>query len=162
MKNHTWSARVEEDVNTGDYYLQLPDTLLEDMGWRVGDEINWLDNHDGSYTMSKKNTQWVLVETVGMFRHRYLVEVPDGKAEWALDTVAMEEAKEFSQEHLGETITSHRIVPEAEALLLCDEDNDYCASWSEKKKKEEFFTSIDDLSQKKNSLSTKDVDVPPE
>lgn len=97
--------------------------------------------------MSKENTQWVLVETVSMCRHRYMVEVPVGESTWALDSVVMEEAKEFSQEHLGETIASHRVVTEEEAISLCDVDNNYCASWSDEKKKEVFFTSSIDVSQ---------------
>ena len=96
--------------------------------------------------MSKK-TQLVLVETVSMFRMRYVVEVPVGtddfnndKSLWALDTVTMNEAEEFSQEHLGETIVSHRVVSKKEALALCDIDNDYIKSWSKDKKIETFFT----------------------
>jgi hypothetical protein len=96
--------------------------------------------------MSKK-TQLVLVETVSMFRMRYVVEVPVGtddynndKSLWALDTVTMNEAQEFSQEHLDETIVSHRVVSKKEALALCDIDNDYTKSWSKDKKIEAFFT----------------------
>jgi bifunctional ADP-heptose synthase (sugar kinase/adenylyltransferase) len=96
--------------------------------------------------MSKK-TQLVLVETVSMFRMRYVVEVPVGtddynndKSLWALDTVTMNEAQEFSQEHLSETIVSHRVVSKKEALALCDIDNDYTKNWSKDKKIETFFT----------------------
>jgi hypothetical protein len=92
-------------------------------------------------------TQWVLVETVNTFRQRYMVEVPIGtdnydkdKVEWALDTVTMEEAKEFSQEHIGELIVSHRVVTKEEALSLCDKDNDYTIAWSEEQKINTFFT----------------------
>ena len=94
-----------------------------------------------------KETQWVLVETVNTFRQRYMVEVPIGtdnynkdKVEWALDTVTMEEAKEFSQEHIGELIVSHRVVTKEEALSLCDKDNDYTKSWNEEQKINTFFT----------------------
>lgn len=98
--------------------------------------------------MSKdKDTQWVLVEAISTFRTRYMVEVPIGvddygydKAEWALDTVTMNEAKEFSQKHLGETIVSHRVVSKKEALELCEIDNDYCKSWSKEQKLNSFFT----------------------
>jgi hypothetical protein len=69
-----------------------------------------------------------------------MVQVPKGKAEWALDTVVCEEAKEFSQEHLGETIVSHRVVSYEEALRICDVDNDYTRSWSEEQKVRAFFT----------------------
>ena len=92
-------------------------------------------------------TQWVLVETVSTFRERYMVEVPVGidnygkdKIDWALDTVTMEEAKEFSQEHIGELIVSHRVVTREEALSLCDKDNDYTKSWPEEQKINTFFT----------------------
>lgn len=88
----------------------------------------------------KEKTEWVLVDCVSQFRMRYLVEVPKGKGEYALDTVVMQEAKEFSQEHLGETIVSHRVVSKKEALALCDIDNDYTKSWSNDKKIEAFFT----------------------
>lgn len=83
---------------------------------------------------------WVLVETVQMFRHRYVVEAPATHPEYALDDVTCETAKEFSQQHLGETIVSHRVISGAEALVLCDIDNDYCASWDDEHKIKAFFT----------------------
>jgi bifunctional ADP-heptose synthase (sugar kinase/adenylyltransferase) len=96
-----------------------------------------------------EETQLVLVECVSMFRMRYLVEVPVGidsygndKKDWALDTVSMEEAKEFSQQHIGETIVSSRVISKEEALTLCDQDNDYAKSWPEEKKIEQFFTTV--------------------
>lgn len=92
-------------------------------------------------------TQWVLVETISTFRERYMIEVPVGidtygkdKIEWALDTVTMQEAKEFSQEHIGELIVSHRVVTKEQALALCDIDNDYTKSWTDEQKMYTFFT----------------------
>jgi hypothetical protein len=89
----------------------------------------------------------VLVECISQFRQRYVVEVPIGvddfgndKANWALDTVTMEEAQEFSQEHLGETIVSHRVVTPEEVLKLCDKDNAYCSSWTDEHKMDTFVT----------------------
>ena len=153
MANKSWIITLEEDPETGDLILPLNDDILEGMNCQIGDTLEWIDNKDGSWTMRKKEeTQWVLVETVQMFRHRYVVEVPVGidsfgndKTEWALDTVTVDEAKEFSQKHLGETITSHRVVTKEEALKLCDEDNDYASPWSDEKKVEAFFTTYEDL-----------------
>jgi len=88
---------------------------------------------------------WVLVEAVSMFRMRYMVETPDNHPEYALDTVVCQEAQEFSQEHLGETIVSHRVVSQEQALSLCDVDNDYCSSWTEEQKMKAFFTFEKDL-----------------
>lgn len=87
-----------------------------------------------------KETEWVLVECVSTFKIKYMVEVPKDKSEWALDTVVMQEAKEFSQEFIDESIFSHRVVSKKEALALCDIDNDYTKSWSKDKKIEVFFT----------------------
>lgn len=84
--------------------------------------------------------KWVMVECVSMFRMRYMVEAPEEHPEYALDTVTMNEAKEFSQEHLGETIVSHRVVTEEEALVISDVDNHYCKHWSQEQKISAFFT----------------------
>ena len=60
----------------------------------------------------------VLVETIYTFKHSYLCEIPDDSpAEWAMDIVAMEDADEFTQEGLGETILGYRVVTDEEA---CD------------------------------------------
>ena len=130
----------------GEQYIEFTNEEMEAVGWNPGDTVVWKDNGDGSYTLSKKkDTEWVLVETVLTYRMRYCVEVPVGKAEYALDTVSMEEAKEFSQKALGETITSHRVVSEEEALDLCREDNDYVSSWDDEQLKNSFFHAEDDV-----------------
>lgn len=82
----------------------------------------------------------VLVECTSSFRMRYLVEVPKGKAEYALDTVVCNDAVEFSQLHLGEQIVSHRVVTKEEALAICDIDNAYVKTWTDEKKLEAFMT----------------------
>jgi adenosyl cobinamide kinase/adenosyl cobinamide phosphate guanylyltransferase len=137
---------VQYDSSSDDYFIELPDDVLREAGFRPGDTLVWNEAKDGAWTLTKaiKETQLVLVECVTQFRHRYVVEVPVGKSEWALDTVTMEEAKEFSQEHLNETIVSHRVVSKEEALRLCNEDNDYARTWSDEKKIETFFTKIED------------------
>lgn len=136
-----WTVYLDYDNETGDVILPISDEMMKAAGWNLGDTVVWSKNDDGSWTLSKKEeTEWVLVETVQMFRHRYMVEVPKGKSEWALDTVVMQEAKEFSQEHLGETIVSHRTVNFDEAIALCDQDNNYLTTWTTEQKVNAFFT----------------------
>jgi len=162
MAKKTWTISLEEDPETGDLILPLNDDILAETGWKTGDTIDWIDNKDGSWTMKKIETQWVLVETISTFRERYMVEVPVGtdqygkdKADWALDTVTLEEAKEFSQEHLGETIVSHRVVTKEEALALCDRDNDYARVWNDELKVKTFFTTMEEHIRENNYDSTR-------
>ena len=73
-----------------------------------------------------------LVETIDMFRIRYVIECES--AEHAKDVVTMKEAEEFSQLHLDETIGYARVIDDAEYLRLFDEDNAYLKDWSEEQK----------------------------
>jgi hypothetical protein len=132
-----------ESDDEGNLVLPLSDDILKEVGWETGDVIDWIDNKDGSWTMKKKiKKEFVLVECISMFRQRYVVEVPAGKAEWALDTVVMQEAKEFSQEHIGENIVSHRVMSKEEVLALCSIDNDYANNWNDKLKLDTFVTKV--------------------
>ena len=157
--NKKYVIEVVEDDN-GDLVLPFTDDILNVVGWNKGDIIDWKDNKDGSFSLTKKeikteteDTEWVLVETVSQFRQRYVCEVPKGKAEWALDNVTLEEANEFSQKSLGETIFSHRVISKEEALILCDEDNDYSVSWDDEQKVETFFTKVETFFTK-NTVSS--------
>jgi len=141
--DNSWVATLQEDPETGDLILPLPDEVMASNGFEIGDILKWKDNKDGSFRITKKaseETEWVLVECISTFRTRYMVEVPKGNSEWAMDTVSMNEAKEFSQEHLGEQIVSHRVVSKKEALALCDADNDYIGEWDKETKMKNFFT----------------------
>ena len=139
--NEKHVVTLVEDPDSGDLVLPFPEGMLESMGWNVGDTLDWEPTIDGSFHITKKEpTEWVLVECVSTFRERYMVEVPKGQELWALDTVTMQEAKEFSQEHLGEQIVSHRVVTKDEALSICDKDNEYGKSWDEETKIKNFFT----------------------
>ena len=132
------------DPETGDLILPLNDEIFSETGWAIGDTLEWVDQKDGSWLLRKKEIsqekEWVLVECVSTFRERYMVEVPKGEELWALDTVVMNEAKEFSQKHLGETIVSHRVISEEDALELCDTENDYAKNWNKEMKMNAFFT----------------------
>ena len=53
-KNKSWTLLVQEDPESGDMILEFSDEILEAAGWAVGDVIEWLDNGDGSWTLTKK------------------------------------------------------------------------------------------------------------
>jgi len=140
----TQTVIVQEDPDTKELVLPLSDEILAELGWKIGDTLEWLDKKDGAWMIKKKynpETEFVLVECISTFRQRYVVEVPKGKSEWALDTVTMNNAQEFSQENIGEQVISHRVVNKDEILELCDKDNDYAKTWNDEYKFNTFVTS---------------------
>lgn len=51
--NTSWSITVEEDPETGDLILPLPEDMLQLQGWVEGDILEWVDNKDGSWSLIK-------------------------------------------------------------------------------------------------------------
>ena len=136
----SWVLDVKESED-GELYIEMTDEILEGSGFKIGDTLDWTDNGDGSWTLKKVEEKvWVLVECVQQYRMRYMVQAPADHPEYALDTVTMKEAKEFSQLDIGEVIVSHRVMSEADALALSDEDNDYAKKWNNEHKIKVFFT----------------------
>jgi hypothetical protein len=52
-KTTSWSITVEEDPATGDLILPFPADFLELQGWVEGDVLEWTDNKDGTWSLSK-------------------------------------------------------------------------------------------------------------
>jgi hypothetical protein len=76
-----------------------------------------------------------LVETVSVFRMRYVVEAKN--ASDARDEVTLnvgDNFHEFSQLHLDEMISSTREIDDTEYLRMFDEDNVYLKDWDEEQK----------------------------
>ena len=48
----TWTAYVQQDGD--DLILPLPDDLLEQMGWKVGDVLVWDVKENGTVILTKK------------------------------------------------------------------------------------------------------------
>lgn len=83
-----------------------------------------------------------LVETVSMFRMRYVIEAKE--SEHAADEVTCNtgDLKEFSQQHIAENIVSVWELSKEEYNRLFAEDNDYLESWSDEQKNS-FINRID-------------------
>lgn len=86
-----------------------------------------------------------LVETVSIFRHRYVVEAKE--EEHATDEVVYNlsdsEFKEFSQHHVDECITSVREIKDEEFESLFDKDNDYLKDWDPHLKRQKFINVVE-------------------
>lgn len=48
-----WTVTIEEDPDTGDLILPLPQELLDLQMWKEGDTLEWIDNKDGSWSIQK-------------------------------------------------------------------------------------------------------------
>ena len=50
-----WQLPVERKIEDGvdDYYIQFPDDLLEAANLKPGDDIEWIDQNDGSFILRK-------------------------------------------------------------------------------------------------------------
>jgi hypothetical protein len=48
-----WTVTVEEDPETGDLILPLPQEMLDLQGWATGDTLEWIDNKDGTWCLQK-------------------------------------------------------------------------------------------------------------
>jgi hypothetical protein len=48
-----WVLPVEIDGGSGEYFLQLPDDLLDQVKWKENDTLSWENNKDGTFTLRK-------------------------------------------------------------------------------------------------------------
>lgn len=52
----TWIITLEEDPETGEMIMPLPDELLESQGWKLGDTLTWdFDEESQTATLTKKD-----------------------------------------------------------------------------------------------------------
>ena len=144
MKKYIADIKENEE---GELYIEFPEEVMSEVGWQEGDDIVWVDNGDGSWSLTKKEDETLknyLVETVVTYRMRYVVKAKDSVH--ATDEVVMNETypefKEFSQLYLGSHVSSVRELSNKDILKLCDEDNDYAKVWSDEKKIEAFVNEI--------------------
>jgi hypothetical protein len=62
-----WILPVEEvengDTGEQEYFITFPDDLLEAANLTEGDQVEWVDNEDGTYTLKKKGNEFARVKT---------------------------------------------------------------------------------------------------
>ena len=62
MKNNTsmvrWVVTLEQDPETGELILPLPDEALTLQGWHAGDILTWnVEAESGAITLTKKSSE---------------------------------------------------------------------------------------------------------
>lgn len=53
FSNNVYKSLVEEDLITGEQWITIPPELMKKLQWKEGDELEWIDNHNGTYTIRK-------------------------------------------------------------------------------------------------------------
>ena len=59
-----WQLPIEVDGPSAEYFVTLPDDLLEAANLEEGDQIEWVDQGDGSYLLKKIEKQMTYDETI--------------------------------------------------------------------------------------------------
>jgi hypothetical protein len=49
------TLEVQEDPETGNLFVEFPAELLNQMGWAEGDDLEWIDDKNGSWNIKKKD-----------------------------------------------------------------------------------------------------------
>ena len=44
---------IQKDSKTGELYLELPKKTLKKLGWNEDDELEWVENEDGTWQVIK-------------------------------------------------------------------------------------------------------------
>ena len=53
-KQTHWIIELEEDPETGDLVMPIPPALLNELGWQVGDTLDWVADDAGGYRLTRK------------------------------------------------------------------------------------------------------------
>lgn len=48
-------VKIEQTAN-GELFFKIPETLLSELQWINGDQIEWIDNKNGSWTLKRVET----------------------------------------------------------------------------------------------------------
>jgi len=60
MTSNIYTVQIQFDNREGDFYIPLPEELLPslaDMGWSANDDLEFIDNKDGTFTVKKKEQE---------------------------------------------------------------------------------------------------------
>jgi hypothetical protein len=54
---NSFIVEVQKDIETGELILPIPVDMLSQLGWCEGVELFWLDNNNGTYTITDKKNE---------------------------------------------------------------------------------------------------------
>jgi len=140
---------VQEDKESGDYFIEFPPEAINHLGWKEGDMVLWDDNYDGSFTLTKKEKamgkfystktygndrglstcfrQWRSTHSHCSLLHGYSIGVRvvfecDSLDErnWVMDFGGLKEFKDWLEYMFDHTLVVAEDDPELRTILLLD------------------------------------------
>ena len=54
VKDNTWIVQVQRHAGSEDLWLELPLDALSQLGWAEGDSVEWMENTDRSWSLTRK------------------------------------------------------------------------------------------------------------
>ena len=42
---------VKEDPESGELFIEFDDETIAELGWEIGDTVEWIENSDGTWTI---------------------------------------------------------------------------------------------------------------
>ena len=52
--DNQWIIEVQENSKTKELFIEFPPDAINQVGWDIGDTLEWVENEDGSWNISKK------------------------------------------------------------------------------------------------------------
>ena len=53
ISDNEWIVQVQENGKTKELYIEFPPGALDQVGWDIGDDLEWIDNKYGSYQLKR-------------------------------------------------------------------------------------------------------------
>ena len=74
MSNYgTWEATVEQN-EAGELYFEIPQAILAKLNWKAEDDLDFHDNHDGTFTLTKVVRKSLELEFTEKELNRYMLQ----------------------------------------------------------------------------------------
>ena len=55
----TYTVDVQKDEQTEDLFIELPSDLMENLGWKTGDDVKWEETDDGGFRLTKAKMETI-------------------------------------------------------------------------------------------------------
>jgi len=62
MTTRVFESTVEFNEDFGEYYLTIPDEIIDSLGWEEGDVLEWKLNKDGTVLLERVDEDFVEYE----------------------------------------------------------------------------------------------------